>query len=802
MSRKPTAPLPWYRRTGVWIALGLVVATAVAYRPVWDNGFVENYDDTTYITKNPHVLAGLTWRGAWWALTTGSQSNWHPLTWLSLQLDVTLFGPGARGFHFTNLLFHVGATVVLFFALARMTGAVWPAAFAAALFALHPLHVESVAWAAERKDVLSAFLGVATLWAYVRYVERPAPGRYLATAGVYALGLLAKPMLVTLPFVLLLLDYWPLRRFAEPLLRADAVPGEGEPLRPACPRYRAGWLLVEKVPLLVLAAASSVVTFLVQREGGAMESLEWVPLWARLENALVVAVAYIGKMAWPLHLAIFYPHPGILLPAWKAVAAGLLLAGATGLAVWGGRRHPYLPVGWFWYVGMLVPVIGVVQVGSQAMADRYTYLPSVGLGVLAAWGAAELAARRGVPGAVLALAAGGVLAGCAAATWVQAGTWKDAATVWAHARDAVEGNYLAYHNFGLELDHQGRLEDAMAYYEKALALKPDYFEARYNLGFALLRLGRMDDAARNFRMALAIDPRAPEANTNLGIVLAEQGKFEEAVARFDRALKSRPDLAAIYIDRGLAFERMGRLADAYRDYTDGLKLMAEQDAEEAGLPVPAGMKADRPLAHRNLGWLLVRMGRLAEAEGQLTEAVRLRPKDPDMAALLGEVLFLEGRPADAAAWARRALGLRPGVGRRYYELGLALAGQGQATAARRCFEVGRRLDPNWPRGASQFAWRLATAASPGAGDGLLAVYLARQSTEATGEQDPDSLDTLAAAYARAGRFGEARSAAGKAIELAAAQGHTDWVPSLRARLRLDEGGVAYRAPSGRAGTWE
>ncbi|MGH9334092.1 MAG: glycosyltransferase family 39 protein, partial [Vicinamibacteria bacterium] len=372
-----TGVAPHWRRPLV-VALALALLTVLVYVPVFTNDFV-NYDDDYYITQNPNLKLGLSVEGFSWAFTKSYGANWYPLTWISLMLDYELFGMSARAFHSTNLILHVASSILLFYVLLRMTGALGPSAFVAALFALHPLHVESVAWAAERKDVLSALFWMLTLWAYARYSEKPSGKRYAAVAFFLALGLMVKPMVVTLPFVLLLLDYWPLGRLT----------------RASLPR-----LLYEKLPLFLVVAAASVVTFLAQRAEGAVQSLETYRLPVRLANALVAYVAYVGKALWPTDLAVYYPHPGESLPTWQAIAAGAALVIAVSFAVaiaWKRPNLAFVPVGLFWYLGTLVPVIGLVQVGGHAMADRYTYLPYIGIGILVAFGAVELSKALHVP---------------------------------------------------------------------------------------------------------------------------------------------------------------------------------------------------------------------------------------------------------------------------------------------------------------------------------------------------------------------------------------------------------------------
>ncbi len=402
-----------YRLT-LGLGIALAVVTLLVYCRCFDFGFIQ-FDDPEYVFENRHVLAGLTADSVRWAFTTFNCANWHPLTWLSLEFDALLYGgPQAGGFHATNVVLHIANVVVLFLILGRMTGMVWRSAMVAALFALHPLHVESVAWVSERKDVLSTLFWMLTMAAYLVYVDRPSIARYLLVALALALGLMAKPMLITLPFVLLLLDYWPLGRWQhgpKPALPSpDSSKDQPQPLS-------LGRLLLEKIPLFVMVLGSCIVTFLAQHQGQAVGSFEKFPLLVRLWNALLTYVTYLGEMFLPRNLAVYYPHPGLQISALRGVAAGLLLLAISWLVLWPGRRFPYLAVGWFWYLGTLVPVVGLVQVGSQAMADRYTYVPLIGCFLMLTWGGGDLALAKGWFPFAPVVSCAVLLCACCALTW-------------------------------------------------------------------------------------------------------------------------------------------------------------------------------------------------------------------------------------------------------------------------------------------------------------------------------------------------------------------------------------------------
>ncbi len=508
----------------------LTIATLAVFWQV-NNGEFIFFDDPDYVTENNHVQNGITLEGIRWAFTTGHAANWHPLTWISHMLDVQLFGLQPRGHHLTNLFFHIANTLLLFFVLLRMTKARWQSAFVAALFALHPLHVESVAWVAERKDVLSAFFWMLTMGAYCYYVERPGLQRYLIVVVFFVLGLIAKPMLVTLPFVLLLLDYWPLQRFQQN--KSDqkfstavnkSVSGEKQKgksrkkhtveeevivEKPADSKSQ--WALIrpllwEKIPLFALAVLSSIVTYLVQQQGGMVKSFERFPLSVRIENAFVSYVTYIGKTIWPNDLAAIYPHPESL-PAWQVIGAVLILIAVTITVIWKARRIPYLAVGWLWYAGTLVPVIGLVQVGLQARADRYTYLPLIGLFIMTAWGISEFLKNWQYQKKVLFASSTVVLLCLCIVTWTQVRYWQNSITLLEHALNATHNNYIAYYNRGLAYEHLGNHRQAIEDYDKSIEINPNFHvRAYYNRGLAYTMLGNYPQAIEDYNKAIEIYP--------------------------------------------------------------------------------------------------------------------------------------------------------------------------------------------------------------------------------------------------------------------------------------------------------
>ncbi len=533
----------------ILISLCLALTVFFSYNEVRRNDFI-NFDDVSYIIDNSYVQGGLSKEGFVWAWKTDHASNWHPLTWLSLMVDYEFFRLNPAGYHWTNVLFHAASAVVLFLVLGRMTGSLWRSGFVAVLFAVHPLHVESVAWVAERKDVLSALFWMLTIWAYVWYVERPGLPRYLVVLFTFMVGLTAKPMLVTLPFVLLLLDYWPLGR-----LRAGGVAG----------------VIAEKIPLIVCSAVSSVVTFLVQQGREAVASLEFLSLGMRLANAFVSYAWYVLKMFWPVNLAIFYPHPGVW-PVWTVAGSALLVIGVTVLVIAGARRYPYCVVGWLWYCGTLVPVIGIVQVGSQAMADRYTYIPLIGLFVMVVWFAAEYLMRLRYGRMIGVAVSGLVLSALAVLTCFQVQYWRDSETVFRHALRVTTGNYLAHNNLGTALFIEGRLQEAMGHYMEAARIKLNYADAYNNMGIVMSFLRKYEEAVSYYSRALQIKPNDERVHNNLANSYYDTGRLDESILHYREALKIKPDYADVHNNMGLALAQKGRFDESIIHFREALRI--------------------------------------------------------------------------------------------------------------------------------------------------------------------------------------------------------------------------------------
>jgi protein O-mannosyl-transferase len=609
--------------TPALISLALVAVTFLLYCKSFRYGYVL-FDDSSYVYENPMVQSGISLKGIAWAFTTFEFTNWHPLTWISYMLDVQLFGlnPGAQ--HAINVLLHAGATLLLFQAFLRMTREVWCACTLAAVFALHPLHVESVAWIAERKDVLSTFFLMLTLLLYVRYVERPRPTRYLCMFTAFALSLLAKPMAVTFPFVLLLLDIWPLRRIAPASLRIDL-------------RLR----VLEKVPLLAISALASMLTFLAQRRGGAVPSLALLPIADRLGNALSAYLKYIGKAVWPVDMALLYP---LQPPSATTVLLALVtLTAVTIMAVKAFRTRPYFLVGWLWYLGMLVPVIGLVQVGRQSMADRYMYLPLVGLSIPPIWMANEFLEKRPFVIPAGRCAAILVLAVFAALTYRQLDYWKNSKTLFEHAIAVTTNNAVMETNLGIVLQRQGKFDEAAKLYREALAADPNHVLALSYLGAIVAEQGKHDEAIALYRKAIAMDPNYAEALAHLGHEFSIAGRDADAFRELKEALRGS-SLVRLYahVDLGILLANRG-------DYA------AAKQSLEAAL----GLDNRRTEIWSDLCGVLNHLGELDQASKACGEALRLRPDSPDAGVNLAGTLAARGQTAAAAEELSRVLAANP-----------------------------------------------------------------------------------------------------------------------------------------------
>jgi tetratricopeptide (TPR) repeat protein len=813
-----------------WLVLGVCAFLAaiiwVVFGQTLHHEFV-NYDDNLYVYNNPVVPKGLTWEGFRWALTYGQIGHWHPLTWLSHMLDCQLYGLQAGGHHLTNLLLHGAAAILLFLVLRRMTGFLWRSAFVAAVFAIHPLRVESVAWIAERKDVLSALFFMLTLGAYVRYVQKQSrvEGResragsshltfdYYLVLLFFALGLLSKNMLVTTPFVLLLLDYWPLGRLSS-----------------FTPQV---WLrrVVEKIPLFVLTVGSCVATALVPEK----MTFGKLSLGLRMENAVMSYVTYLWQMIHPLELACVYPNPTNHLPIWQVTGAVGLLLAISGAAWVFRRTHPWFVVGWLWYLGMMVPVIGMVQISYYAHADRYTYLSQIGLYVLLTWAAADLSAGWRYRRAVLGGCAAVILAALIICAHEQTSYWRNSESLWTHTLACTIDNAIGHDNLGIARLNKGRMDEAMDHFQKALQINPDdavacynvgcvllqknkvdeamdYFqkalqinpdnsEAHNNLGYALLQKDNVDEAMVHFQRALQINPDFEGAHNNLGMVLLQKGNVDEAMVHFQKALQINPDYAEAHNNLGVVLLQKGNVDEAITHYQKALEIkpdfaeahydfgfaLCQKGSVDEGIThykKALQIRPDYEEAHNNLGNVLLRKGSVDEAIIQYQKALQIRPDNAKAHNNLGTAFFQKGRVDEAIAQCLKALEIKPDCVEACYTLGNALLQKGNMDEAVVYYQKALQIKPDSADVLNKLAWLLATCPDAHIRDGAQAVQYAQHAGELTHYGVTIIIGTLAAAYAEAGQFDDAIATAQKACALSAATGERDLLEKNQQRLAL------------------
>jgi protein O-mannosyl-transferase len=773
------------RKLTLRLCLALASLTLFCYLPSAGHEFI-SIDDHQYVTDNPHVTGGLTWQNIAWAFRSGYACNWHPLTWISHMLDCQLFGLEAGGQHLTNVFYHVVNTVLVFVVFSRMTGRIWPSAFLAAFFGWHPVHVESVAWISERKDVLSAFFWLLSLLAYQRYVkcgrdmlwpvkptaELDNPPRdllragerktrwYLITLLFFAFGLMSKPMVVTLPFVLLLLDFWPLQRITLEEIKGTSV--------------KAARLVCEKLPFFVLAILSSIITFYVQDKGGATSSLASIPLTLRLENSVVAYASYVGKMIWPAKLMVLYPYTGHL-PAAQICAASIFLLAVTSICLKGVKRFPFLTVGWLWFVGTLVPVIGLVQVGSQSMADRYTYIPSMGFFVVLIWGSLSWLDRFPNGKVFLSSCALTALGCCLALTSVQLRYWQSSLRLSLHSIEVDPNNYLACNALGKALDDLGKHEEAFAWFSKSVALAPCYSEGQYNLAASFVDQGMFQQALLHFKLALWIDPGSANALHGLGNTFLKLGKFKEAAEQLSKAIRLEPGNAGVHHDLGVVLLKQGNLAAAATEFSEAVRL-----------------NPNHLDARRNLGVTLAEQGRPTDALPHLKRAVELAPADPAMRFNYGLALMEAGAFAAAEIQFKAGARLRPQESRFHYRLAVTYARQRKYAEAIEQYGETIRLAPEFPEGLNELAWILSTCPNGDLRSGNRATSLAEKACELTAHKNPEMLSTLAAAYAESGRFPEAIGTARVASRLAREKGQTEFLSKFDQWLSGYEAGKPAR----------
>src|ERR1700722_3858656 len=644
------------------VALVLIAGTLACYWPVRHFDYV-NYDDWVYTYDSPMVTRGLTWEGFKWALTSVDGGNWHPLIWLSHMADYRIFGPAAGGHHLTNVLLHVANALLVFVVLRAMTGALWRSAFAAALFAWHPLHVESVAWISERKDVLSTLFWLLTMWAYASYAREfkvqssKFKVYYNLALLFFVCGLMCKAMLVTLPMVLLIMDWWPLGRIAQFKIRSAAPDGSHPPTGPQISLVQA---LKEKAPFFALSLLGCAVAMLAQ---GAARAIGKQGILLRLENAIVACATYVAQFFWPVKLAIFYPFPTQITFGRVVLAAMVLVVISLGVIRFGNKRL-YLPAGWLWFLVTLLPVIGLVQVGMQARADRYTYVPYIGLSLMMSGGLADMAALKPRLKIFAAPAAAAALAACLVATATQVKYWQDSVTLYEHALAVTSGNFVAHNNLGNALGKTGHSTEAMEQFKMALAIKPDYADAFYNIGVSYDRQGRVGDAVTNYAMALAIRPAYPTAQMYLGSCYLRLGQTNEALEHFETGVKVSPKDALAREQLADLLVKLGRGDEAVEQFQEALRLDPNNALAYAGLGNARSMQGwrdeavkmygralqlvpDLAEAHWNLGSALLQQGSTNDALVEMKKAVELSPKIIALQRKLGDTLMKAGRPGEA-----------------------------------------------------------------------------------------------------------------------------------------------------------
>jgi protein O-mannosyl-transferase len=824
------------------VCLGLAAAVVMGFWPVHRYEFV-NLDDPFYITDNSLVRTGLSWTNVPWALRDTHLGTWHPLTWVSHMLDVQLYGLNAGGHHLTNVLFHTANTLLLFLLLRRATATIWRSALVAALFGLHPLHVESVAWVSERKDVLSTFFFLLTLLAYGRYVrkaestrQKAEPGRHFLSSGDYwlsllwfALGLMSKPMLVTVPLLLLILDYWPLKRNAEFGVREVEAEAGGILQGRTLPWMK---LVREKVPFFALALADGLITLWSQHRAGAVKTVTDLPLAGGVPNALISYARYLWKTVWPANLSVFYPFERHW-PGWLVAGAVVLLLALSGLAMAQARRRPWLLAGWLWYIITVTPVIGFIQVGGQSAADRYTYIPLIGIFIALVWCVGEMVQRANRQN----LAAVGGVSLVALALFgahAQVRHWRSSETLFRHALAVTPGNALAHHSLGSALYERGQLAEAAAEFRQALKIRPDHQTAGVGLGIVLAAQGELGEAARCFRMVLKQHPDDAEAHFQYGNVLSREGKAAEAILQYMDAVLLKPGLAPAQNNLANALQRAGQMEEAIAHYQAALRaapdlaeahnnlgraLATQGKTAEAMAEYEAALrsKPDYAEAWNNLGNALAQQGKMDEAITNYLGALRHKPLYAKAENSLGCALAAKGNVAAAVQHFSKALDLEPNSVEAHFNLANALAGQGKRAEARTHFAAAVRLQPTFARAHRQLAELLAAdhqdcealahfqealRLQPEDGEALRglaslcasstdvtvrnpteAVRLAERADELTGGADAKVLDTLAAAYVAAGQRSDAIEATERAIAAARSSGQTNLLGSLEARLK-------------------
>jgi tetratricopeptide (TPR) repeat protein len=706
-------------------SLALILLTLVTFWTALHCQFVD-YDDNDYVTRNPHIQSGITAQSVAWAMTARYVGNWHPLTWMSHMLDYELFGLNPEGHHATSLLLHALNVVLLFLVLRKMTGAHWRSAFVAALFAVHPLHVESVAWVAERKDVLSTFFGLLAIAAYLRYTEKPKLTRYLPVALLFALSLMSKAMLVTLPFVLLLLDFWPLKRIALSRTSISSPESNTDDFRNQL--LRLGRLILEKVPLLALSCISSLLT--VSAQGFAVGQLK-LPFYVRLANAVLSYFRYIAKMLWPTKLVVLYPFPSGVL--WPVIIASIAILGFTLLVFRFRSNYPWLFTGWFWYLGTLIPVIGLVQVGMQSIADRYTYVPSIGLFVILAWGGFALADRWRIDPVSLGVLSLIPIAICAGITRHQLTHWKDSTALFEHTLRWTSGNAIIENNLAAVYLARGEVDAAAEHAAAAVKISPENTDALSNLGSALLSKGKVDESIACYRRALQIHPNDFDLHHDLGCALVKKGDWNAAIDELQAAVRLNPTVVTFHSDLARALLTNGKLEEGAQELQKILQI-----------------DPNHWESHYYLGQISMGQGKLDEAARHFTDAIHINSTN----ALL------------------------------HFRLGLAWNLLNKNEAAAQEYQQSLDRDPHNIEALNNLAWLRASSSNPKLRNGKDAVRLAEEACRLDQTHDPRYISTLAAAYAADDQFEKAIQVVSQAATIATAAGNLDFAHECERRAEL------------------
>jgi tetratricopeptide (TPR) repeat protein len=791
------------------ICLILAIATAWIYWSVHSHEFIV-LDDLEYLVTNPVVKSGLNENSIHWAFTQNYASNWHPLTWMSHMLDCQLFQMDAGKHHLVNVGLHIINSLLLFLLLFRLTGARWRSAFVAALFAVHPVHVESVAWVAERKDVLSTLFFMLTLLAYARYAEfsaRPGgvgrgiaakrTGFYLAALILFALGLMSKPMLVTLPFVLLLLDFWPLARL-------EVIPWKSQSLVPR---------VLEKVPFFILSGISCRLTIWAQQSGQAIKSVESFPIYYRISNSLTAYLGYIGKLFWPVKLSVFYPFPDEA-PTETAILAALLLAAFSIFALMAAKRRPYLLVGWFWFLGTLVPVIGLLQVGSQSMADRYTYIPLTGLFIVISWAAVELTNGRKYQRPGLATLAVVSVAVCAVLAAQRVAVWQNTKTLFTDALRVDERNYLAWTTVGNQFALEGDYQKATNYLSHSLALRPDDATSWHGLGLALAALDKSPEAEDAFQKSIKLEPWNVQTHDTYAAMLIHLGRFDDALVQLAKADEINPNFLETRVNRLNLLQLQGKLVEAAAACKDILQLdptyntarirlasiyftMGRPDQAVIYYREALSVNPTNHNARVGLGMALVETHQLAEADAEFSHVLLAEPQNAQALDGRGFVLATKGQIDEAKKTFLEAIKSDPNFPDAHMHYGMCLSAQNQAEEAVAEYRKALELGNQRPITLNNLAWALASHPDPKIRNGKEAVELAEKACQLTGNQQPLFLGTLAAAYAEAGRFNEAVAAAERARDLARTNGWEQIAQRNEQLLELYRASKPYHESNGR-----